>query len=439
MKIPLLLVDLNIKTLVGLSSFQFMAMARRGLFYTFLALYLRVALGLSVTATTLLASLTMIANSVSQTFVWGKISDKYQARTSLIVIGETIAAAGYILIYFLHVHLLGTYGTATAAYSIIIGLSLLEFFWSMSNLGWSALMSDLTTIKERGRLVGAISSIGGVGRIVGITVSGVLYDLGGEAAGFKNGTLFFFAAGIMLVSAVLIWFTTRRPEQALKKRTTSRVTIEKNNSSWSNFDSKAFYWFLASIFIVGIGAYSILQIFALYLEIDSPIGATPFEISMIRNSASIATIVFSLLAGPLADRVGRKPALGLGLALTTVTPFLYIFAQNVPQMIIINSLSGVSVALINTCRYLLAADLIPVELRGRLFGQYNAATYVSFGLAGTFVGGPIADFLISTGATEATAYVTTFQVASIISLVGTLIFTAKVKGTTRTNQKTEIQ
>jgi len=412
-----------------------MAMARRSLFYTFLALYLRVVLGLSVTATTLLASLSMIANSVSQTLVWGKVSDKYQVRTSLIAIGETIAAVGYILIYFLHVHLLSTHGTATAAYSIIIGLSLLEFFWSMSNLGWSALMSDLTTLKERGKLVGAISSIGGIGSILGLSVSGVLYDLGGEGAGFKNGTLFFFAAGIMLVSAVVVWFTTRRPEKVFKEKRTSKVGIEKSVSSRSNLDFRTFYWFLASIFIVGIGVYSILQIFVFYLELESPIGATSFEISMIRNSASIATLVFSLLAGPLADHVGRKRVLGLGLALATVTPLLYIFAQNVPQMIIINSLSGVSMALIHTGGYLLAADLIPEELRGRLFGQYNAVTYVSFGLAGTFVGGPIADFLIHAGVTEATAYVTTFQVASIISLVGTLIFTAKVKGVAPTNQK----
>lgn len=416
-----------------------MAMARRGLFYTFLSIYLRAVLGLSVTATTLLASLTMIANSTSQTFVWGKISDKYQARTSLIVIGETIAAAGYILIYFLHINLLGIYGAAAAAYCIIIGLSLLEFFWSMSNLGWSALMSDLTTIEERGRLVGAISSIGGVGQIVGISVSGVLYSLGGEAAGFKNGTLFFFAAGIMIVSAILIWIGTSHPEQALKERPASRGGIEKNLSSWSNFNFKAFYWFLASIFIVSIGVYSILQIFVLYLYLPSPIGATDLEVSMIRNSAAIATIVFSLLAGPLADRVGRKPALGLGFALATVTPFLYIFAQNASQMIIINSLSGVSMALMNTCGYLLAADLIPAELRGRLFGQFNAVTSVSFGLAGTFLGGPIADFLIHTGTTEAIAYVTTFQVAAITSLIGTFTFIAKVKSTTHMDQRTEIQ
>jgi hypothetical protein len=123
------LINLNRKITLGLSSFQFMAMARRGLFYTFLALYLRVRLGLSVTETTLLASLTMIANSASQTLVWGKVSDKYQARASLVVIGETIAALGYIVVYFFHIHLLNASGSVAAAYSIIGGLSLLEFFW----------------------------------------------------------------------------------------------------------------------------------------------------------------------------------------------------------------------------------------------------------------------------------------------------------------------
>ncbi|MDH5449171.1 MAG: MFS transporter, partial [Candidatus Bathyarchaeota archaeon] len=192
---------MNKKIMLGLSSFQFMVMARRGLFYTFLSIYLLENLKLSVTATTLLASLTMITNSVSQTFVWGKISDKYQARQSLIVVGETIAAFGYILLYFFHIHLLNTNGSIAAAYSIIVGLSLLEFFWSMSNLGWSALISDLTTSQERGKLMSVISSVGGVGRILGITVSGLLYDWGGEAGGFKNGILFFFASGIMLASA----------------------------------------------------------------------------------------------------------------------------------------------------------------------------------------------------------------------------------------------
>jgi len=397
------------------------------LFYTFLALYLRVKLGLSVTETTLLASLTMITNSASQTFVWGKISDKYQARSSLIVIGETVAAFGYILVHFLHVYFLNTSGSVVAAYSIIVGLSLLEFFWSMSNLGWSALISDLTTSKERGRLMSVVSSVGGVGRIIGISVSALLYDWGGEAGGFTSGILFFFASGIMLASAALIWFSVHTSERVQKDRRTVEPVYKQKVLLTNGYSSRAFYWFLISIFVVGLGAFSILQILILYVELDSPIGATSFDISMIRNSASLATIVTSLLAGPIAEKIGRKNALGLGFALTVVTPLLYIFAQNVVQMIVINSLSGISRALMTVVGYLVASDLIPAERRGRLFGQYNAISYMSFGLAGTFLGGPIADYLITTGSAQAAAFVITFQVASIVSLIGTIIYAAKVK------------
>jgi len=406
-----------------------MAMVRRGLFYTFLSLYLRVKLGLSVTETTLLASLTMIANSTSQTLVWGKISDRYQARTNLVVIGETIAAFGYILVYFLHIHLMNTNGLVSAAYSIIVGLSLLEFFWSMSNLGWSALVSDLTASKERGRLMSVVSSVGGVGRILGISVSALLYDWGGEAGGFTSGLLFFFASGIMLTSAALIWYSTSTSEMIFTNAKTEEAVVKQNASFSNSYSSRGFYWFLVSMFVVGLGAFSILQILIFHVELESPIGASSFDIAMIRNSASFATIVASLLAGPLAERIGRKNALGLGFVLAAITPIVYIFAQNAVQMIVINSLSGISRALMNVVGYLVASDLIPPERRGRLFGQYNAVTYLSFGLAGTFLGGPIADYLIGTGLTQASAYVTAFQVASIVSLIGTVIYALKVKST----------
>jgi len=404
-----------------------MAMARRGLFYTFLALYLRTRLGLSVTETTLLASLSMIVNSASQTFVWGKISDKYQARTSLIVAGETIAAFGYVLVYLLHVYLLNTSGSVTAAYSIIFGLSLLEFFWSMSNLGWSALISDLTTSKERGKLMSVVSSVGGVGRILGISVSAVMYDWGGEAGGFTSGLLFFFASGIMLASAILIWFSTHTSEETRKDKRPAEPVRKQKALLANGYSSKAFHWFLISIFVVGLGVFSILQILVFYVELDSPIGATSFDISLIRNSASLATIVASLSAGLIADKIGRKNALGLSFALAIVTPILYTFAQNVTDMIIINSLSGISRALMTVVGYLVVSDLIPPERRGRLFGQYNAVTYMSFGLAGTFLGGPIADYLIGTGSTQPAAYIAAFQVASAVSLIGAIIYAVKVK------------
>ncbi len=382
----------------------------------------------------------MIANSLSQAFVWGKISDKYQARAILVVVGETIAAFGYIVVYFVHVRLFNTVGSSAAAYSIIAGLSLLEFFWSMSNLGWSALISDLSTSRERGQLMSIIYSVGGVGRIIGISVSGLLYNYEGEGGGFRNGVLFFFASGIMLASAVVIWLGTRSTVEIDETRHAGAIdgnVVRHKAVRPTSYNPGNFYWFLTSIFIVGLGIYSILQILILYVALDSPIGANSLGISMIRNSASIASIITSLLAGHFANRVGRKKALGLGLSLAVVTPLLYVFAQNPLQMIMVNSLTGISTALINVVGYLLASDIIPADQRGRLFGQYNAATHISFGIAGTAIGGPIADYLISSGATQATAYVATFQVASAISVIGTITFMSKVKSSVCTQNSVD--
>ena len=417
------------RIVAGLSSFQFMAMVRRGLFYTFLSLYLRVILGLSVTETTLLACLSMIANSVSQASIWGKISDKYQTRVGLIVTGETIAAIGYIVIYFTHVYMLNAYGPFYAAYTIILGLSILEFFWSMSNVGWSALISDVTTSQERSKLMSIISSIGGIGQIVGVSVAGILYDWGGEAAGFKNGTLFFFASAIMVASAIVIGIAMRSTNSNVRK---TSIPVENEEPDWnepstSNYNLGSFYWFLASLFIVSIGTFSIMQILIFYVELDTPIGASSVDIAMIRNSASIAAIITSLLAGPIADKIGKKITLGIGFALRVITSLLYIAARNVQQMIIFNSLSGVSMALMNVVGYLVASELIPAEHRGKLFGQYNAINGISFGIAGTAIGGPIADYLISKGIPQAQAYITTFEAAAIISLIGTIIYLIKVK------------
>ena len=69
------------KNFIGLSSFEMLAMFRRGLFYAYLSIYLRQYLGLSVTETTLFATLPMTVNIFCQTFIWGRISDRFQVRS----------------------------------------------------------------------------------------------------------------------------------------------------------------------------------------------------------------------------------------------------------------------------------------------------------------------------------------------------------------------
>ena len=143
-----------VKIFWGISSFQALAMFRRGLFYAFLSIYLRYFLGLSVTETTLFATLPMIFNILSQTFIWGRFSDRRQLRRTLILWGEGCGAAGTILIWGAHA-LVSTPGLS--GYVIILGLTIVEIFWSMSNIGWSALISDLYPEKKRNAILGYLT------------------------------------------------------------------------------------------------------------------------------------------------------------------------------------------------------------------------------------------------------------------------------------------
>jgi MFS family permease len=78
-------------------------------------------------------------------------------------------------------------------------------------------------------------------------------------------------------------------------------------------------------------------------------------------------------------------------------------------------------------RFAFAADIIPEDRRGRLFGRYDTFIALSWGPAGLLVGGPLADFQVNAPRIPAyTAYVNVFYASSIITTVETAIFGVKV-------------
>lgn len=153
-------------------------MFRRGLFYAYLTIYLRHYLGLSVTATTLFATFPMLVNILSQNFIWGRISDRFQLRRTLIITGEILAALGTVAVWYLHRL---PENPTDAGMVIIIGLTIPALFWSMSNISWSALISDLYREEERGAIQGRLTSMGGIGRMAGIWMGALLYGHGADA------------------------------------------------------------------------------------------------------------------------------------------------------------------------------------------------------------------------------------------------------------------
>ena len=398
----------------GLSSFQILAMFRRGLFYTYLSIYLRNFLNLSVTETTLYATLPMIMSVIFQNFVWGPLSDKFQKRRTFIISGEIIAGIGTILVWLIHHSFTDYY---LAGYVIIIGLSCVEIFWSMSNIGWSALISDLYPSLDRSKIMGRLTSIGGLGRMIGIFFGGILYDNG---YGFRNGDLFFIASSIMFLSTIPMFFTPEGGINYAKNAKNVNFNTDNNVSERFRF---IFFMFILSLIFINFGRNSIATTYSQFLVLDSGFNVDSLTLSFIANARSFAVLIIGMFAGLLSKKFGHSKSLIFGISLGIIALIITATAFYLSLIFVGSFLMGTSEVIIYASSYALASDLIPPKFRARFFGIYNATFFLSWGLASTIISGPLIDYLITImNYSEVFSYQISFMVATIITSIGLLIF-----------------
>ncbi|MCE7741397.1 MAG: MFS transporter [Candidatus Heimdallarchaeota archaeon] len=421
------------KHFASLSIFQILAQFRRGIFYFFLSIYLWEFLGVSYTEMTLFATLPMIANIAAQSGIWGRISDKLKKRRLLIVFGEVFAAIGYLIVFWIHNSInkgkigvghinevLFSQGDLTgilqyaitfdetfipsilriSAYVIIFGFTIIEAGWSSSNLGWTTLIADLTRDSERSKTMGLLQFIGGIGNVIGVTASGFLYQ---DGFGFWLGDLFYISSGIMIFGIVALFMIPESyadldenyfKEIDEKENNNEMRTNEKDNQKGkTDWPTKLFIWFLIILAIVNIGGNSINQMIQIYVRLPTTFEASAIEVAWLRNTSSIAMIIAGLAIGFLTTRFGDSKMLLAGFLCAFVGTIALPFAPHISIFFIYMALKGISRVWIQTTAYSMVNRVVPQEQRGRMMGYYNATFYLSWGLGGTAITGPITDSL----------------------------------------------
>ncbi len=389
-------------------------MFRRGLFYTYLTIYLKHFLGLSVTTTALFATIPMVFNVVLQRYVWGILSDKYQKRRTLIIWGELLAGIGTAAVWYFH---LIPEDKLISGYVIIAGLSVIEIFWSMSNVGWTALISDMYKKGSRVSVMGKLESLGGIGRFLGILAGGLLYDNFGSSYpgwGFYEGSLFFLSAGIMIISIFPMFLI---PEGGINK-------VNEHESSQTltgDFNSSIFFVFITAMALIHFGRNSIAVTFPQYLSLKSGLDLSSIVLSHVVNIKSIAMIIFGITSGWAARKIGNYGYLIVASIAATLSLIIIGIAESLSWICIASFLMGFSEVAILASSYELASQLIPPDRRGTLFSIFNATLFLSWGIAGFFIAGPITDFLIAAGRPEVYAYKVSFNAAAGITISGVFL------------------
>lgn len=409
------------RTFLGISSFQALAMFRRGLFYSYLSIYLRFFLGLSVTETTFFATFPMILNIVFQTFVWGVISDQYQKRRTLIILGEIFAAISTFFVWLLHTMPASKYA---AGYIIIFGMSFVEIFWSMSNIGWSAIISDLYPEHRRTEIQGKLTSIGALGRIIGVWIGGVAYDGLAhlyEGWGFDKGLLFFIASGIMLLSTVPMFFVPEGGAKVIKDRAAEQPTGSDQPKKASSY-TKVFLVFLLAMVFINFGRNSIALIITQYLSLDQGFNVSSSLLSYIVNMQSLAMLIGGIFVARLSKKFNDTALLMFGSITAVIHLLGFMLGATLIIIFISNFLGGISMVIIMASAYSYVSRLIPPEKRGKQFALFNATFFLSWGVAGTLIAGPVVDILLKSGANQIFSYQMSFLSAAVLVIIGIVIF-----------------
>ncbi|OLS29671.1 MAG: hypothetical protein HeimAB125_21710 [Candidatus Heimdallarchaeota archaeon AB_125] len=444
------------KHFASLSIFQIMAMFRRGIFYFFLSIYLKEFLGVSNTEMTLFATLPMIANIFAQSAIWGRISDKFKKRRLLIVFGEVFAAVGYLIVFWIHnvvnkgkvgighisdvlfsqSEVLGILDTAStydanfipkilqiSAYVIIFGFTIIEAGWSSSNLGWTTLIADLTIESERSKTMGLLQFVGGIGNVLGVTASGFLYQ---DGFGFWLGNLFYVSSGIMVFSIVALFLIPESyadlEEDYFKEveQKSNQLVIDERKTKRgikSDWPIKLFIWLIIVLAIVNIGGNSINQMIQIHVRLPDTFRASDSIVAGLRNTSSITMIIGGLVIGFLTSRFGDGNMLLVGFLFAFLGTIFLPVVPSIAIFFVYMAFKGASRVWIQTTAYSMVNRVVPLEKRGRMMGYYNAAFYLSWGMGGTLITGPIADAIVGSNF----AVIITYTVISL-SVLGILFY-----------------
>jgi sugar phosphate permease len=229
---------------------------------------------------------------------------------------------------------------------------------------------------------------------------------------------FAVVAGILIASAVATLLGSRE-ESSLGQSPPPQTSTILDAFRIDLMQHADYARLIASRLLFLIGIYGI-QTFAQYfirdtLQADDPVKLTGDLMATI----VLMLIVFSILAGYLCDRIGRKPMHAVAAVLVAVGSLLMATVTTPAGVLGFGSLIGAGLGIFLSVNWALANDLAPAVDAGKFLGLTNIATAGAGGL-GRLIG-PVIDIVNNAQPGEYRGYLVLFFTTAVLSLVS-LIF-----------------
>lgn len=358
------------------------------------------------TALGLLTFLGLVVAMVVQP-ISGAVSDalitRFGRRRPLILIGTALDLVFLALI-----------GTAANLTMLAIGYIGLQFTSNIAHGPAQGLMHDRIPQQQMGMASGVRNFLHMAGMVASsLAVGRLLSPENPEPLGALG-----LVAAILVAGALFLLFGVRET-----------VSLDGSGTPWRERARAAFhtdwqgntaYWRLIGarlLFLLGIYG---IQSFAQYyvrdtLETDNPVRLTGDLFATI----VLSLIAFSIVAGYLCDRFGRRPMHVAAAALTATGSLLMLTAHTPAAVLAFGSIIGAGIGVFHTANWALANDLAPEGEAGKFLGLTNLAT--AGAAAVSRLAGPGVDWLNALHPGQNLGYAALFVGAAAVALVSLIM------------------
>jgi DHA1 family multidrug resistance protein-like MFS transporter len=151
---------------------------------------------------------------------------------------------------------------------------------------------------------------------------------------------------------------------------------------------RALYGIVAAVFVSGTGIGSLLPILPLFLRER---GASYSLVGVIVGAALAAQAVGQWPAGWLAERIGRKEMMVVGLLVAAAASLMFLLPLSVEWLVAVRFIQGLGFAAAAPAEIAAVADVVPADELGRSYGWVSAARQSGI-IVGPAIGGLLAVF-----------------------------------------------
>lgn len=269
--------------------------------------FLGLSLGLNALEIGLILSIFSICQLVASP-ITGKLSDRY-GRKPLLIFSQISTFIGFILL-----------GLANNVW-ILIAARLVDGLLGSNMTVAQAYISDVTNPKYRTKTFGYSSAVFGAGLIFGPAIGGLLLTISFSAP-------FFFAAGICLLSIILVIIflpeSLKKREDKLKLKLIEILPIKETRFY---FKSTMIRGIIIVIFLYNFGFFLFINTFPLFAE--KQIAAIPQQVSFYMTWLGILRVIFqSALINPILKRVSENKTLAFGVVTMISAMIFLIFSTS---------------------------------------------------------------------------------------------------------------